>query len=91
MLWNGIVFHPFTNSAVEAAFADQRTYVYGGRTSIGRRTWASTWRASFNSPIVAANRGKVVHASPLASTATASSSITAWACSRSTGTSRRSR
>ena len=31
MLWGGVVFHPFTNSAVEAAFADQRTYVYKGK------------------------------------------------------------
>ena len=31
MLWRGVVFHPFTNNAVESAFADQRTYVYKGK------------------------------------------------------------
>src|SRR5207237_465966 len=31
MLWAGVVFHPFTSSAVEAAFADQRTYIYQGK------------------------------------------------------------
>ena len=31
MLWGGVVFHPFTNTAVEAAFADQRTYIYEGK------------------------------------------------------------
>ena len=65
MLWNGVVFHPFTNSAVEAAFADQRTYVYGGK-DVDRQTHLGFDLARVvNSPIVAANRGKVVHASPL--------------------------
>ena len=65
MLWNGIVFHPFTNSAVEAAFADQRTYVYGGK-DVDRQTHLGFDLARVvNSPVVAANRGKVVHASPL--------------------------
>ena len=31
ILWRGVVFHPFTNNAVESAFADQRTYVYKGK------------------------------------------------------------
>src|SRR5439155_14870632 len=31
LLWEGVVFHPYTNSAVEAAFADQRTYLYQGK------------------------------------------------------------
>ena len=65
MLWNGVVFHPFTNSAVEAAFADQRTYVYGGK-DVDRQTHLGFDLARVvNSPVVAANRGKVVHASPL--------------------------
>jgi murein DD-endopeptidase MepM/ murein hydrolase activator NlpD len=65
MLWNGVVFHPFTNSAVEAAFADQRTYVYGGK-EVDRQTHLGFDLARVvNSPVVAANRGKVVHASPL--------------------------
>jgi murein DD-endopeptidase MepM/ murein hydrolase activator NlpD len=65
MLWRGVVFHPFTNTAVEAAFADQRTYVYGGK-DVDRQTHLGFDLARVvNSPIVAANRGKVVHASPL--------------------------
>ena len=65
MLWNGVVFHPFTNSAVEAAFADQRTYVYGGK-DVDRQTHLGFDLARVvNSPVVAANRGKVMHASPL--------------------------
>jgi murein DD-endopeptidase MepM/ murein hydrolase activator NlpD len=65
ILWGGAVFHPFTNTAVEAAFADQRTYVYGG-TDVDRQTHLGFDLARVvNSPIVAANRGKVLHASPL--------------------------
>jgi murein DD-endopeptidase MepM/ murein hydrolase activator NlpD len=65
ILWGGVVFHPFTNTAVEAAFADQRTYVYGGR-DVDRQTHLGFDLARVvNSPIVAANRGKVLHAAPL--------------------------
>ena len=65
MLWGGVVFHPFTNSAVESAFADQRTYVYGGK-DIDRQTHLGFDLArTVNSPIVAANRGKIVYAAPL--------------------------
>ena len=65
ILWGGAVFHPFTNTAVEAAFADQRTYVYGGK-DVDRQTHLGFDLARVvNSPIVAANRGKVVHAAPL--------------------------
>jgi murein DD-endopeptidase MepM/ murein hydrolase activator NlpD len=65
ILWGGAVFHPFTNTAVEAAFADQRTYVYDGK-DVDRQTHLGFDLARVvNSSIVAANRGKVVHASPL--------------------------
>ena len=65
LLWGGVVFHPFTNTAVEAAFADQRTYTYGGK-DVDRQTHLGFDLARVvNSPIVAANRGKVVHASAL--------------------------
>ena len=65
ILWGGAVFHPFTNTAVEAAFADQRTYIYGGK-EVDRQTHLGFDLARVvNSPIVAANRGKVLHASPL--------------------------
>jgi len=65
ILWGGAVFHPFTNTAVEAAFADQRTYTYQGK-DVDRQTHLGFDLARVvNSPIVAANRGKVVHAAPL--------------------------
>ena len=59
------VFHPFTNSAVESAFADQRTYTYQGK-EVDHQTHLGFDLASYaNTPIVAANRGKVVHAAEL--------------------------
>jgi murein DD-endopeptidase MepM/ murein hydrolase activator NlpD len=65
ILWGGVVFHPFTNSAVEAAFADQRTYVYNGK-EVDRQTHLGFDLARVvNSPVVAANKGKVLHAGPL--------------------------
>ncbi len=65
MLWGGVVFHPFTSSAVEAAFADQRTYVYQGK-EVDRQVHLGFDLAKVvNSPIVSANRGKVIYAAPL--------------------------
>lgn len=65
LLWNGVVFHPFTNSAVESAFADQRTYVYDGK-AVDHQTHLGFDLASYaNTPIVAANRGKVLFAGQL--------------------------
>jgi murein DD-endopeptidase MepM/ murein hydrolase activator NlpD len=65
MLWRGVVFHPFTNSAVESAFADQRTYVYGGR-QVDQQVHLGFDLASYaGTPILAANRGKVLFASEL--------------------------
>jgi len=65
MLWRGQVFHPFGNTAVEAAFADQRTYVYKGK-EVDRQTHLGFDLASFTgTPIVAANRGKVILAEEL--------------------------
>lgn len=65
MLWGGVVFHPFTNTKVEAAFADARTYVYQGR-EVDHQTHLGFDLASFaGTPIVAANRGKVVFADEL--------------------------
>jgi murein DD-endopeptidase MepM/ murein hydrolase activator NlpD len=65
LLWGGAVFHPFTNTAVEAAFADQRTYIYDGK-EVDRQTHLGFDLARVvNSPVVAANRGKVLHAGPL--------------------------
>jgi murein DD-endopeptidase MepM/ murein hydrolase activator NlpD len=65
ILWGGAVFHPFTSTAVEAAFADQRTYVYQGK-EVDRQTHLGFDLARVvNSPVVAANAGKVVYAAPL--------------------------
>jgi hypothetical protein len=65
LLWNGVVFHPFRNNAVESAFADQRTYIYKGK-EVDRQVHlgfdlASTSRA----PVLAGNRGKVLFADEL--------------------------
>jgi murein DD-endopeptidase MepM/ murein hydrolase activator NlpD len=65
MLWGGIVFHPFTNSAVESAFADQRTYIYKGK-EVDKQTHLGFDLASIaGSPVVASNRGKVLYAEEL--------------------------
>jgi murein DD-endopeptidase MepM/ murein hydrolase activator NlpD len=65
MLWGGVVFHPFTNNAVEAAFADQRTYVYQGK-EVDKQTHLGFDLASYaGTPVVAANRGKVLYAEEL--------------------------
>jgi murein DD-endopeptidase MepM/ murein hydrolase activator NlpD len=64
-LWGGAVFHPFTNTAVQSAFADRRTYIYQGR-EVDRQTHLGFDLASYaGTPIVAANRGKVLFADEL--------------------------
>ena len=65
ILWRGIVFHPFTNNAVESAFADKRTYVYRGK-EVDQQTHLGFDLASFtNVKVLAANRGKVLFADEL--------------------------
>jgi murein DD-endopeptidase MepM/ murein hydrolase activator NlpD len=65
MLWRGTVFHSFTNTSAESAFADQRTYVYQGR-EIDKQVHLGFDLASFaGTPIVAANRGSVLLAEEL--------------------------
>jgi murein DD-endopeptidase MepM/ murein hydrolase activator NlpD len=65
MLWGGVVFHPFTNSAVESAFADRRTYIYNGK-DVDQQTHLGFDLASIaGNPVVAANRGKVLYADEL--------------------------
>jgi murein DD-endopeptidase MepM/ murein hydrolase activator NlpD len=65
MLWRGVVFHPFTNTAVESAFADHRTYLYKGK-AVDQQTHLGFDLASFaGTPIVSANRGKVLFADEL--------------------------
>jgi murein DD-endopeptidase MepM/ murein hydrolase activator NlpD len=65
MLWKGVVFHSFTNNAVEAAFADHRTYFYEGKEVDQQTHLGFDLARVVHSPIVAANRGKVVYAEPL--------------------------
>ena len=65
ILWGGTVFHPFRNNAVESAFADHRTYIYKGK-EVDQQVHLGFDLASFTgTPIVAANRGKVVFADEL--------------------------
>jgi murein DD-endopeptidase MepM/ murein hydrolase activator NlpD len=65
LLWRGLVFHPFTNTAVESAFADHRTYIYKGK-EVDQQIHLGFDLASFaGTPIVSANRGIVVFADEL--------------------------
>ena len=65
LLWRGVVFHPFTNNAVESAFADRRTYVSQGR-EVDRQVHLGFDLASYaQTPNVAANRGRVLFAAEL--------------------------
>lgn len=65
LLWGGVTFHPFTNNAVESAFADRRTYLYQGR-EVDRQVHLGFDLASYaQTPIVAANRGTVLFAGEL--------------------------
>ncbi len=65
ILWRGQVFYPFTNTAVESAFADHRTYFYQGK-EVDRQVHLGFDLASFaGTPLVAANRGKVLFADEL--------------------------
>jgi murein DD-endopeptidase MepM/ murein hydrolase activator NlpD len=65
LLWQGAVFHSFTNTSAESAFADRRTYIYQGR-EVDRQVHLGFDLASYaNTPIVAANRGKVLFAGEL--------------------------
>jgi murein DD-endopeptidase MepM/ murein hydrolase activator NlpD len=61
ILWRG-PFKQLINTAVEAGFADQRTYVYNGQ-DIDRQVHLGFDLASTAAaPVRAANRGRVVHA-----------------------------
>ena len=65
LLWGGTVFHPFTNTGVQSAFADYRTYVYQGK-EVDQQVHLGFDLASFQTvPIAAANRGKVLFADEL--------------------------
>ncbi len=61
ILWRG-PFKQLVNTAVEAGFADQRTYVYRGEV-VDHQVHLGYDLASFaGAPIYASNRGRVVHA-----------------------------
>jgi murein DD-endopeptidase MepM/ murein hydrolase activator NlpD len=65
ILWRGTVFHPFTNNAVESAFADKRTYLYKGK-EVDQQVHLGFDLASFTGmKIQAANSGKVLLAEEL--------------------------
>jgi hypothetical protein len=61
ILWHG-PFKQLVNTAVEAGFADQRTYLYKGK-DIDHEVHLGFDLASIaGAPVLAANRGRVVHA-----------------------------
>jgi murein DD-endopeptidase MepM/ murein hydrolase activator NlpD len=62
ILWQG-PFKQLINTAVEAGFADQRTYVYQGQEVDHQVHLGFDLASIATSPVLAANRGKVAHAS----------------------------
>ena len=70
MFWGGATFVPFGNATVEAAFADQRTYVYDGK-DVDRQTHLGFDLARVvNSPIQAGTAARSCTPVRSASTAT---------------------
>jgi murein DD-endopeptidase MepM/ murein hydrolase activator NlpD len=61
ILWHG-PFKQLLNTAVEAGFADQRTYVYKGREVDKQVHLGFDLASTAAAPVRAANRGRVVHA-----------------------------
>ena len=61
ILWQG-AFKQLTNTAVEAGFADQRTYVYDGEEVDHQVHLGFDLASTRNAPVLAANTGRVVHA-----------------------------
>ena len=61
ILWRG-PFRQMMNSAVEAGFADERTYVYQGKPVDKQVHLGFDLASTQNAPILAANRGTVVFA-----------------------------
>jgi len=61
ILWRG-EFKQLINTAVEASFADQRTYVYDGRDVDHQVHLGFDLASTAAAPVHAANRGRVVHA-----------------------------
>ncbi len=63
-LWNG-VFMPLPNGATRARFADARTYLYNGKEVGTSVHYGLDFASLANSPVPAANSGRVVWAEPL--------------------------
>src|SRR5690606_38945223 len=61
ILWRG-PFKQLINTAVEAGFADQRTYVYDGRDVDHQVHLGFDLASTAAAPVLAANRGRVVYA-----------------------------
>lgn len=61
ILWQG-PFKQLLNTAVEAGFADQRTYVYGGKDVDQQVHLGFDLASTANASVHTANRGKVLHA-----------------------------
>jgi murein DD-endopeptidase MepM/ murein hydrolase activator NlpD len=61
ILWQG-PFKQLTNTAVEAGFADQRTYVYKGEDIDQQVHLGFDLASTAQAPVQAANRGRVVYA-----------------------------
>jgi murein DD-endopeptidase MepM/ murein hydrolase activator NlpD len=61
ILWRG-AFKQLINTAVEAGFADQRTYVYKGEEVDHQVHLGFDLASTIAAPVHAANRGRVVHA-----------------------------
>ncbi|HUG99131.1 MAG TPA: M23 family metallopeptidase [Gammaproteobacteria bacterium] len=61
ILWQG-AFKQLTNTAVEAGFADQRTYVYEGQDVDYQVHLGFDLASTRNAPVLAANSGRVLHA-----------------------------
>jgi murein DD-endopeptidase MepM/ murein hydrolase activator NlpD len=62
ILWRG-AFKQLLSTAVEAGFADQRTYVYGGQDVDQQVHLGFDLASTLAAPVLAANRGRVLHAS----------------------------
>jgi len=64
ILWEG-AFQPLGGSQIESAFADFRTYLYGGKEVDKQVHLGFDLAKTVNSPVTAGNRGKVLFAEEL--------------------------
>jgi murein DD-endopeptidase MepM/ murein hydrolase activator NlpD len=64
ILWHG-AFQPLGGAQVESAFADYRSYLYGGKEIDRQVHLGFDLAKTVNAPVAAANDGTVIHASDL--------------------------